>query len=417
VKPVWFKPRGYRHLDAPVGRSYAANAESPDFVARHSFLPLLHYVKETKRYRPPPKEKPGTKGKTDVKKRDIMYASHRDACIFSRYAHELGGALNACYSAAGLSDCVIAYRNLSKANYDFSTDVLEFARTQAPCSILCFDVSDFFGSLDHRLLKGRLKRILGVTELPTDWYNVYRQVTHFTYINVDELKKHPDFAVRMGHRNRAPLATITEVISAGVPLNSNRKSCGIPQGTPISSTFSNLYMIDFDAALLAYCAARGILYRRYSDDILIVCPEHMAADAEQFVKDCMAAEKLAVNDDKTERHLFDPSRVDHAQYLGFNLSPDGATIRQSSLSRQWRKLLKSVKRIKAAGEAAMAAGTAEKIYTKTLRRRFTSLPVRNFSSYARRSADALKAPQIRRQIRRLERYVERELATFPGSKP
>ncbi len=416
MKPIWFKPRGYRHLDAPVGLSYAGNAERPDFVASHSFLPLLHYVKETKRYRPPPKEKPGAKGKTDVKKRDIMYASHRDACILARYAHELGEELDAHYSATGLSDCVIAYRKLAKANYDFSADVLEFARTQTPCTILCFDVSDFFGSLDHRLLKGRLKRILGVTELPIDWYNVYRHTTRFTYINVDELNNHPNFSERM-NRRRAPLATITEVIAAGIPLHSNKKDSGIPQGTPISSAFSNLYMTDFDAVLQAYCAARGALYRRYSDDILVVCPDSMAADAEQFVKDRIAAEKLTVNDDKTERHHFDPSRVDHAQYLGFNLSPDGATIRQSSLSRQWRKMLKSVKRIKAAGVAAMAAGTADKIYTKTLRRRFTCLPVRNFSSYARRSADALDAPQIRRQIRRLERYVERELAAFPGSKP
>ncbi|HEY1747256.1 MAG TPA: hypothetical protein VGG11_10915, partial [Xanthobacteraceae bacterium] len=58
------------------------------------------------------------------------------------------------------SDCVIAYRKLDKANYDFTSDVLSFTRDAAPCALLCFDVSDFFGNLDHRLLKGRLKHIL-----------------------------------------------------------------------------------------------------------------------------------------------------------------------------------------------------------------------------------------------------------------
>lgn len=75
----WFKPRGYRHFDAPVGASYADMVCDPTFVAKHSWLPLIHYVKRIKRYK-------AKDGKTAYKDRDIMFASHRDACILAKYA-------------------------------------------------------------------------------------------------------------------------------------------------------------------------------------------------------------------------------------------------------------------------------------------------------------------------------------------
>lgn len=325
--------------------------------------------------------------------------------------------LDAHYAAMGLSDCVIAYRKLEKSNYDFAADVRARAIEMAPCTILSFDVSNFFGTLDHHLLKERLARILGVEELPNDWYKVFRQVTRFSYIDLDILERHPDFRQRFKRRGREPIATIRDVLAKGIVPTCNDACVGIPQGTPISSALSNLYMIDFDQAINGYCLSHDALYRRYSDDILIVCKNSCATEIEQFVERCLIDEKLTINDDKTERHSFDASLADVAQYLGFNLAVEGATIRQSSISRQWRKVRRSIKRIKSVGLNAVAAGKSDKIYTKTLRRRFTSVPVRNFSSYARRSATALQAPQIRRQLRRLERYVELELAAFKLDEP
>jgi hypothetical protein len=406
-KPGWFKPRGYQHLDAPVGLSFTANAENADFVARHSFLPLLHYVKRTKRYK-------SEKNKTEFKNRDIMYASHRDACILSRYAYELDRLLNSHYSKVSLSGCVIAYRKLGKANYDFAAEVQTFAREHEPCTILCFDVTDFFGTLDHRLLKQRLKMILGVDELPSDWYKIYRQITRYSYLEIEDFKNHPIFKERLKQRGSKPLAKIGEVISAGIPIHQNKVSGkGIPQGTPISSAVSNLYMVDFDAAMRQFCEEKGALYRRYSDDILVVCNNSLAQETEQFVLSKIAEEKLLINSGKTERRPFDSSDPQNAQYLGFNLAPNGSKIRSSSLSRQWRKLRKSLKRIRKAGELAIAAGRSDKIYTKKLRRRFAPLPVRNFAAYARRSAKVLDEPKILKQARRLERFLEKKIAEFP----
>ena len=75
---------------------------------------------------------------------------------------------------------------------------------------------------------------------------------------------------------------------------------------------------------------------------------------------------------------------------------------------------RAVKRTKYAGMQAIAAGTAKKIYTKRLRKRFNSLfdvgnkrPIRNFLSYAKRSAAAFgPGEKISRQAHRFERKFE-----------
>ena len=49
------------------------------------------------------------------------------------------------------------------------------------------------------------------------------------------------------------------------------RNFGIPQGSPISSILANLYLFDFDKKINNYIDKKGI-YRRYSDDMIVVCP-------------------------------------------------------------------------------------------------------------------------------------------------
>ncbi len=312
-------------------------------------MPLIRYERFTKRYRP-------KKNKTEEKPRTIMYPSHRDGCVLARYAHDLGQILEAKYYTGPLSACVIAYRKLGKANYDFAREVIDAAKAMAPCTVLCFDVTKFFDTLDHALLKRRLKEALGVVELPKDWFAIFRQMTKFHYVEREDLTNRFPGGFR-GPRNR-PIATIAQVKAAGVAIHGNPDKFGIPQGTPISAVLSNLYMVDFDAALITYCTSIGAVYRRYCDDILIVCPTAEATDAEAYVKARIADEKIKLNNDKTERRLFDGSDERVAQYLGFKLSGAGARLRESSLSRQWRKLRRSIRKTRQAGLAAIADGYA-----------------------------------------------------------
>ena len=402
IAPNWFKPRGYRHFDAAVGTSYAERVSDPCYVEKHSWLPLIHYIKRVKRYKS--KER-----KTVYKDRDIMFASHRDACILSKYASEITRLLDIHYECAGLTENVIAYRQLGRSNYDFAADAYKFARAKANCAVLCFDITGFFDNLDHAILKARLKELLGATELSPDWYAVFRHVTKFSRVERGALEANPTFAARIAQDKRAPIATISEIIDAGIPIHRNTNKFGIPQGTPISAALSNLYMIEVDKVMADVCKKFGGLYQRYSDDLLVICPIENEASIECALKAAIGQHKLEIKDEKTERAIFEPSSDDIFQYLGFNVSQNGAIIRPASLARQWRKAKRSIATTKRHGEEAIAAGTATKIFTKRLRRRFQPVGVRNFSKYARRSANAFGSKQIVRQVLRLERMVDKAI--------
>lgn len=404
----WFSPRGYRHFDRQVGLSYAKAVSQPKSVEQHSFSPLIHYVKSEKRYK-------AKDHKTKAKDRSIMYASHRDACILSYYAWLLNKQLEETYAAKSIGESVIAYRSLGKGNYHFASDVYRYALSNAPVAILAYDVTKFFDTLDHRLLKTRLRNLLGHQNLPDDWFKIYRFMTKFRFVRLDDLRTRPEFLLSLQKKTRDPIATIAEVKRAGIPIHENPNFFGIPQGTPISATFSNLYMLDFDVEMSAYCRSIGALYRRYSDDILVVCKLVHARDVEIKIEALLEADALQISRDKTEVSEFDPANAAlasrrAAQYLGFTFHGDGAAIRPSSLSRQWRKMRKGVRRTREVATKAIAQGKASKVYTKKLRKRFTSVAARNFSSYARRSASLFdNGDLILRQLRRFEREVEREL--------
>ena len=338
-----------------------------------------------------------------------MFASHRDACILGKYTFDMGGLLDNHYVQSGLDKHIIAYRKLGRANYHFSADAYRFAKDHAPCVVLCFDITGFFDNLDHGILKNRLKRLLAVDELPDDWYAVFRHVTKFSKVERSALEANEDFAARMKEATREPIATIAELHKAGIAITTNPNRFGIPQGTPISSAMSNLYMMDVDAMMVEACAKIGGLYQRYSDDILVICPREQDAEITKALKATVSAHKLEIKDEKTERAVFEPGSEDVFQYLGFNAGQDGATIRPSSLARQWRKAKRSIRTTEKIGKQAIADGHATKIFTKRLRKRFQPVGARNFSKYARRAADEFGSKKIVRQVLRLERMVDQAI--------
>jgi len=79
------------------------------------------------------------------------------------------------------------------------------------------------------------------------------------------------------------------------------------------------------------------------------------------------------------------------------------------MARQWRKAKRAIAAAKTVGEKAIAEGRADKIFTKTLRKRFAPVGARNFSKYARRAADAFGSKKIVRQAMKLERMVDQAI--------
>lgn len=409
AKPSWFKPRRYRHFDVPIGSEWAT-ALTPGQVVAHPWSPLLHWIKETPRYRP-------LEGKTVVKARDIMHASHRDACILSKYSHELTGRLDAWYAANGLHEAVIAYRSLSKSNYHFAATAQAYVRDQYSVEAMCFDVTGFFDNIDHVRLKRRLKWLLEVDELPDDWHRVLRSVTRYSHVCKADLKAHPVFGLRLKQRGAdRPLATIKELKAAGIPIQTNGTGIGVPQGTPISASLSNLYMADFDLAMKALADQHGALYQRYSDDILIICAPENADQLATAVADALTNEALQLQNDKTIRQRFTGDERDNFQYLGFQLGLGPALIRPGSLSRQWRSAKRAIRRSERKAARLAKAGQKEKIYTSKMRGRLTHVGVRNFLAYADRSSDELQSDSINQQVKALRKFALRGLARVKAIK-
>lgn len=344
-----------------------------------------------------------------MKTRDIMYASHRDSCILGRYAFELTAALDAIYFDSNLSENVIGYRKLGKANYHFSAEAQKFARDHSPCVVIGYDISSFFNNLDHSILKSRLKSALDVTELSNDWYAVLRHVTKYRYVELADLKENITFGPRFRLPQCKLVCTVEELKNEKIQIRRNTKTFGIPQGTPISAALANLYLIELDRKMSELCSQLGALYRRYSDDILVVCAEHHEATIIEAFQSALEEHKLKLSEHKTERVLFSTTNKEEIQYLGFYISENEAIIRSNSLSRQWRKLRRAVRRAKQMGDVAIAAGLSSKVFTKKLRRRFSAAHDQNFSSYARRSASELNSKRILRQVRRFEFIADRAI--------
>lgn len=404
--PNWFRPRGYLHFDVPVKVEYGL-ALTPESVSAHVWSPLIHYIKTEKRYKVKDR-------KTVPKERPIMFASHRDACILSRYSADLVARLDSWYAQKGLDDTVIAYRSLGKSNYHFAKRVEDFVRSHPSLTVMCFDVTGFFDNLDHKRLKDRLRATLGSENIPDDWFAVFKAVTRFRYVNLEELKKHDDLAKRLKARKPHPLATIEQVKALGIPIEKNPKSKGIPQGTPISASFSNLYMTLFDEEMEAEARKRGALYQRYSDDILIACPKTKWKVLHALVEEKLGEHALELQGAKTEVvHLHGSSTLTF-QYLGYQLGHVDARLRLKSLSRQWRTAKRALNKAERTGLRAIAQGKSKQVYTRKLHMRFTDAGRRNFLGYTQRSADTLDSPAIQKQAKRLRKFVRAELARIRG---
>src|SRR5699024_8585470 len=66
---------------------------------------------------------------------------------------------------------------------------------------------------------------------------------------------------------------------------SKNNPAGIPQGSPISATLANIYMLDFDQEIFDEISSIRGFYQRYSDDLIIICEQQYEDDVLKLIKD------------------------------------------------------------------------------------------------------------------------------------
>lgn len=483
----WFKDRGYLHITNQINKKdkkevlqYVSN---PDKVIKHRFSPFILRQTNDRRFRFCDNLKRRSHKKVDdkgqyianAKVRPIKYATHIDSHIYSYYSHEIIQSKYENYlkTDIALNDCVTGYRRIEsddgvryKYNVDFAKEVFMEIERRKSCAVLTFDIENFFPSLNHKQLKNVWSSMLGNKSLPKDHYAIYKSITNFSYFFYDDLRqKH------RGHLDEKKIGKLKsegkfqlfrdyyDFQESGIQVYKNQKKrersiAGIPQGLPISAMLANLYMLPFDENIVQKLVKlKNCYYRRYSDDLVIVCDNLDLDLAEKIVQEEIAKIKLTISAAKTEKFRFETrnNRLEcfkikkeqlipdsYLQYLGFDFYGYKTLIKSANVSRFYREMKESIamkaKRVKAVqhknltDEAIIFKRKIYRLYSfkgiktrelpsskivyqhgKLIKKEASRKYRGNFIKYAYRASDIMEAPEIKRQLRRhmiiLKKYM------------
>jgi hypothetical protein len=470
-----YKKKGYLHLDnrfwfpekqEKIKQILEAGLQilnkSTNNNQYYSFSPFLKLLTKTPRYRYQFEE-----GHYDLetKIRPICYAAHMDSLIIGYYSFALTKIYEQYIKEEEFDDVVLAYRtDLGKCNIQFAKEVFDIVKSQKECSVIALDIKGYFDHIDHIKLLEKWKKVLK-TDLPEDQFRIYKILTKYSYVNQGNiLKKYKGPKIR-GEKLPASLMDIIPgkdinekfsqlkkdqlIVSNNKPNKKTNRFCGIPQGSPISALLSNVYLVDFDSDLKKKGDCEGFKYRRYCDDILIICKTEQASELMDFIIKKISSEYyLTIQYEKVDlidfhknssgkfRGFRRPRKTTHKQgekkkvviksrpavtnslneekfykplqYLGFEYNGKNIIIRPGSLSRFFRKLNYRLERTVIMSHSPNTQ--SDQIFLKQIYERYTHLGTRNFLTYAFKAAkksydngdgikrDGLNSPAIKKQI-------------------
>lgn len=330
------------------------------WVAAHAFYPFIHYVQAYKKA-----YKENGKVETKIKEREIHYSSHMDGCIFSCYAFMLNQKYNQYLKDNNLNEVSIAYRDcLHKAPFHFAAKAFNYIQEKGHCFIMIGDFTSFFDKINHKYLKLQLKKLLGVEELPKDYYAVFKNVTKFSACELTDILKAYNVK-NLGEHTLTKFNKEHKVISSEVfksiksKIYKNTSGIGIPQGATISDVFANIYMMDFDKEVNAYVTAQGGMYMRYSDDTIIILPLTEANTTSKYLLDIKNLLKnydglVEQKDEKTNQYEYkdgvitpiSPDAKEFIDYLGLRLTGKTIGLRPRSLSKYYYRMHRNAARIR-----------------------------------------------------------------------
>jgi RNA-directed DNA polymerase len=410
----WYKPRSYTHFDLQVSKDYAkSQIENPDNIIKHSFWPFLKRIQQTPSYKP-------DLNKTNKKDRPIMYASHIDSHIYSWYTHLLNEQYEDRIKNTALNSSVLAYRTLGKSNIDFAKDVFDEIERKESATVLTFDISKFFDCIDHEKLKLLWCQLLDLnsSKLPEDHYKVYKSITKYSYINMSDVCQKLDIKDHQNLKYRKRICSPQEFRSnLKSIIKTNKDSCGIPQGSPISALLSNIFLWEFDVSMSDLASEVDGIYRRYCDDIIWICPQEQAKRINQEVKQGIqgCGSRMRVNEEKSQEFEFIRQsgilcchpKSKPLQYLGFTFDGQKRLIRSQTISRYYRRMKRAIYFTR---KAAQKSNQGKIIYRRGLYERFTHLGKRNFIKYAYRASEIMNSTEIRSQTKRHWKKINAEIS-------
>lgn len=363
-----FKPRYYQHIDKVVDiKDIEHKVKNKDYILKHAFYPFVSYTIKFKKYSEEINEE--TNHHWKIKKRPIKYASHIDRCIYQWYSYNLNNAYNEYCKKYNLNESAIAYRTClrGKTNIEFAAKAIDFIKNNKECYILVSDFSNFFDYIDHGILKKNLCRVMGCDILEEDFYKVFRSMTKYTYIEKSDIE---DYLIDKGIETKENIKKNNSLFDNSswkiakkdlkAKIKINNESYGIPQGSPLSGVFANVYMIDFDKSLYEYTKNKNGLYMRYSDDLIVIIPKNEVTSINdiwaEMCKIKVHYSRLEMNVEKTSGYLFEDKKIqslhkdiinmenggNFMSYLGFSFDGKYVKFRDKTLTKYFYKLYRKI---------------------------------------------------------------------------
>ncbi|MDR0957170.1 MAG: reverse transcriptase/maturase family protein [Candidatus Nomurabacteria bacterium] len=359
--------RPYPHFDNKIGIKQLQNKKNKlrqeiidsDKLAQHSFWPLIRRDQLKRQY----KKGDDKKKESKMKNRPIMFASHHDSCIYAFFASLLREKYESRILNTSLNDSVIGYRRIpisqnlqtNKSNIDFANEIFRTIKTRDNFAVICLDIKGFFDSMNHRKIRDSICDILDVGELPKSFKIVLCVIMKYRYISYSR-------KLNKIISSRKVSDSLHEAIGKNeIAILKNKYARGIPQGSPISDILANIYLYNFDKKMTEKISAwGGALYRRYSDDILLLVPLNKAKEIYEYARAEIEKEKVKIGKDKTEIYkisladnkIFDitsqyesgyKKNRKRIQYLGFEFDLQNIIERPGTVEKNYRRAKKITK--------------------------------------------------------------------------
>lgn len=406
------KYKTYKHIDKKISKEVAFKfVTDKDFVSHHGFYPFLSYTSKSKKFTEDINEE--TKHHYKIKRRPIKYSSHIDRYIYQVYSYYLNEAYNNYAIKNDIDDCSCAYRTNKKGvtNIEISSIAFNFIKNNNDCYVLVSDFECFFDEIEHSILKKNLMKTLNVQTLPEDYYKVYKSMTTYCSIERDDIV---NYLLSNNIYTEKEIKNCNSFfdkidwhsVKNEIKYSVNDKPFGIPQGSPISGVYANIYMAQFDKALNNYAKSHGGIYLRYSDDIILIIPSYNVFSSGDLWRNVLNAKKgyqyLRINCEKTSLYKYSNNAVislhdninkfksggDFISYLGFSFDGNHVKFKDKTLTKFFRNLYKKIDYMKLSELKRIAKGTKNKTKIDKhmiLKKLSAKKENRNFFSYLNRA--------------------------------
>jgi len=369
IYPKIFKYKRYPHLDNRIHwRLIKSEVENPDYIIHHAFYPFIHYKKRMRKYPKKylSKDHPEQTDRDAPKERDIMYSSHIDRYIYEYYSYQINKRYNDHAKRTGINRCAVAYRNNhhGKNNIHYAKETFDFIRKLGSAFVIIGDFTKYFDNIDHVFLKQQLSKLLSVDRLPDDYYAVFRSITKYSWLELDDILEYKGLD-KKGLNGLDRIFTPEEFrLFKRDHLQTNKGGYGIPQGSAISATLSNVYLMDFDRKINDYVSGHAGFYRRYCDDFIIVLPLCDKQQNQSSINFVFRVQKeikgLELQPEKTQVYEYDSQHITNCNksylpdidnsknlisYLGFTFDGRTVTIRSKTIAKYYERMYRKIDNI------------------------------------------------------------------------